>query len=194
MMQFRRDMSMEWIAPAVIAACVSGFITVVGMLVTRSTTIGIHREKIEADQALARQKFDYDRKQAVFKRKFELAEQLLSDVYRFKSIIQFVRNGAVFENEGTSRESNEIESDRLKRRRDSYFVPLERLNRENEFIGVMFARRTTCRALFGPKAEEAFTLLQGAVNRLRVASSLLVDWTPLKTSPKARFCDSLFAM
>jgi hypothetical protein len=147
------------------------------MLVTRSTTIGIHREKIEADQELARQKFEYDRQQAIFKRRFELAEQLLSDGYRLRSTMSFVRNGVAFNNEGSTREALGYEPDDIKHRRDVYFVPLERLNRENDFISTMFARRATCQALLGPKAEEAFSLLQGAIHKVRVASSLLVEWT-----------------
>ncbi|MBB2791696.1 UNVERIFIED_ORG: hypothetical protein GGD58_000540 [Rhizobium pisi] len=47
--------STSLIGPAVVAAGVSGVIAGIGLLVTRSTTIGIHREKIEADQDLARQ-------------------------------------------------------------------------------------------------------------------------------------------
>ncbi|WCJ65030.1 hypothetical protein [Agrobacterium tumefaciens] len=117
----------SFIGPAVVAAVVSGIIAVIGMLVTRSTTLGIHREKIEADQLLARQKFDYDKQQAVFKRRFELAEQFLADTYRLKSLLDYVRNGAAFSDEGATREASESESESLKRRRDVYFVPAERL-------------------------------------------------------------------
>lgn len=165
------------IGPAVVAAAVSGIIAIVGMLVTRSTTLGIHREKMEADQELARQKFDYDKRQAVFKRRFELAEQVLADAYKFRLLMTYVRNGFAFGNEGSTREASVPESEALKRRRDAYFVPVERLVRENDFLGAMLARRATSEAHFGPKAGEAFTLMHGALHRVRAASSLLVDWT-----------------
>lgn len=167
----------SFIGPAVVAAVVSGIIAVIGMLVTRSTTLGIHREKIEADQLLARQKFDYDKQQAVFKRRFELAEQFLADTYRLKSLLDYVRNGAAFSDEGATREASESESESLKRRRDVYFVPAERLIKESDFLSSMSARRESCQAHFGPKAEEAYALMNGAVHKVRVASGLLVSWT-----------------
>ncbi|CAH0340393.1 MULTISPECIES: hypothetical protein [unclassified Rhizobium] len=164
------------IGPAVVAAGVSGVITVIGMLVARSTTIGLHREKIESDQVLARQKFEYDKQQAVFKRRFDIAEQFLADAYRFRSLLKYVRNGAAFGDEGSTRVQQGGEEEQIKRLRDTYYVPTERLNTENEFISAFFARRTTCHAHFGPKAEEAFLLLQEALHRVRVSSSLLVKW------------------
>ncbi|OCJ05395.1 hypothetical protein A6U86_29500 [Rhizobium sp. AC27/96] len=163
--------------PAVVAAGVSGVITVVGMLITKSTTIGVHREKIQADQELARQKFDYDKQQAIFKRRFELAEQILTDAYKFRSLMNYVRNGAAFGNEGSTRQAAEQESDNLKHRRDVYFVPLERLIRENDFLGAMFARSDASQAHFGPNAKEAYALMQQSVTRVRVASSMLVEKT-----------------
>lgn len=164
------------VGPAVVAAGVSGIIAVIAMLVTRSTTIDIHREKIEADQALARQKFDYDKQQAVFKRRFDLAEQFLADAYRFRSLLKYVRNGAAFGEEGGTRIAQGPEADQIRRLRDTYYVPIERLNSENEFLSNFFSRRTTCHAHFGPKAEEAFSLMHGALHRVRAASSMLVQW------------------
>lgn len=183
--------SMDWGAlagPAVVAAVVSGVISVAGMLVSRATNVRLHSEKLDADRALAerkvqadidlaREKFDYDRRQAVFRRRFELAEQLLADVYRFRSMMRFVRSGVSFGGEGETRTAQGAESEAVKRNRDNYFVPRERLHAENEFLGAMFARQTTCHAHFGADADKAFTLLHEAIHRVRVASSLLVEWT-----------------
>lgn len=102
---------MDWgalVGPAVVAAVVSGVISVVGMFVSRATTVRLHSEKLDTDRALAerkvqadidlaREKFDYDRRQAVFRRRFELAEKLLADVYRFRSMMRFVRSGVSFD-------------------------------------------------------------------------------------------------
>lgn len=176
------------IGPAVVAAVVSGIISVVAMLVNRSTTIKMHSEKLDADQTLAerkveaditlaKRKFDYDRGQAVFRRRFDLAEQLLADAYRFRSMMEFVRSGVSFDGEGESRTSEGYESEGIKRLRNNYFVPLERLRSENEFLSAMFARRTTSQAHFGPDAENAFKLLHEALHLVRTASSLLIEWT-----------------
>lgn len=183
--------SMDWgalIGPAVVAAVVSGIISVVSMFVSRATTVRLHSEKLDADRALAerkvqadidlaREKFEYGRRQAVFHRRFELAEQFLADVYRLRSMMRFVRSGASFGGEGETRTAPGAESEAVKRTRDSYFVPRERLHAENEFLGAMFARQTTCHAHFGADADKAFTLLHEAIHRVRTSSSLLVEWT-----------------
>lgn len=183
--------SMDWgalVGPAVVAAVVSGVISVVGMLVSRATTVKLHSEKLDADRALterkvqadidlAREKFEYDRRQAVFRRRFELAEQFLADVYRLRSMMRFVRSGVSFGHEGETRTAQGAESETVKRTRDNYFVPSERLHAENEFLAAMFARQTTCHAHFGAEADKAFTLLHEAIHHVRVASSLLVEWT-----------------
>lgn len=135
------------------------------------------RQKIQADIDLARAKFDYDRQQAVFRRRFELAEQLLADAYRFRDMMKYVRSGVSFGTEGSTRPAPNHESDSTKRTRDNYFVPRERLHSENECLAVMFARQTTCHAHFGLDADKAFKLLHEAVHLVRVASSLLVEWS-----------------
>ena len=178
----------ELIGPAVIAAGVSGIISVVGIIINRSTTIRMHGErldkdealaerKVTADIALAKQKFDYDRAQVVFKRRFELAEQILAESYRFRSLMAFVRSGFSMGREGEDRPAQGVESESVKRMRDTYFVPLKRLQNENELIATMFARRTASQAHFGPDAEKAFQLFQEALHHVRVAAWQLIEWT-----------------
>ncbi|WP_291820881.1 hypothetical protein [Bosea sp. (in: a-proteobacteria)] len=176
------------VGPAVVAAVVSGIISVVSMVVNRSTTVALHKDKLEADQklaerkieadiTLAKRKFEYDRHQAVFKRRFELAELLLADAYRYRSLMQFIRNGASFGSEGETRTPAPYESDNEKRQRNNYYVPLERIHAQDEFLSGMFARRTVAKALFGPEAEKAFDHFQMALHRVRSASGMLVEWT-----------------
>ncbi|MCA3563267.1 MAG: hypothetical protein IOC90_16815 [Methylocystis sp.] len=179
---------MDWgsfIGPAVVAAVVSGIIAVVGMLVSRSTTIRLHEEKLGADQRLAERKFEfdkqlarerfaYDRRQAVFKRRFELAEQVLADAYRFSDLMKFVRNGGAWEGEGESRKVAAHESEGVKRLRTTYYVPLERLQQNGEFISALMARRTTCRAHFGEDAVKAFDAFYGAMHKVRVSAQMLI--------------------
>lgn len=179
---------MEWVGPVVTAAAVSGIISVVGLFIGRSTTLTTHNQKLEADRqlaekkveadiALAKAKFDYDREQAVFKRKFELAELMLADAYRLRSLMAYVRNGFAFGGEAKDRPRDPSEPDDISRMRDSYFVPQARLHSENEFISSMFMRRTACHAHFGAEADKAFGLFHQALHETRVASQLLVEWT-----------------
>lgn len=178
----------DFIGPAVIAAAVSGIIAVIGLFVNRATTVTLHQSKLDADQrlaerkieadiTLAKRKFEYDRHQAIFKRRFELAEILLAEAYRYRSLMKFVRNGASFGAEGETRPAAEYESENVKRQRNNYYVPQERIHAQDEFLSAMFARRTTAQALFGEDADKAFDLFNRAIHRVRVASGLLVDWT-----------------
>ncbi len=76
--------------------------------------------------------------------------------------MKFVRNGVAWEGEGESRKVAGHETEGVKRLRTTYFVPLERLQENGEFISAMMARRTTCRAHFGEDAVKAFDAFHGA--------------------------------
>jgi hypothetical protein len=177
---------MDYITPAVIAALVSGAISVVGLAVNRSTNIRIHRSRMRTDLRLAskkfnfdcelaKRKFNYDVTQAALKRKFDLADQMLSDAYKLEHLIEYARSGFTFEGEGETRKGEPTESESKRSARNSYFVPFERLNKEKEFIGSMMARRYTARALFGPEADEAFTLFNSAIRKIQNASVMLSE-------------------
>jgi hypothetical protein len=179
---------MDWhllIGPAVVAAIVSGIIAIVGMVISARTARELHSEKLGADQRLAegkfefdkelaQRKFDLDRSQSIHKRQFELAETLLADAYRFRGLMGFVRNGAAFGNEGETRSSDEYESENVKRLRNTYFVPIERLQKENEFLSAFMAKAHTAQAHFGPDAEKAFFLMSQSIHEVRTAAYVLI--------------------
>ncbi|RYG60863.1 MAG: hypothetical protein EON60_05585 [Alphaproteobacteria bacterium] len=166
----------DLIGPAVVAAFVSAAVSIAMGLVNRATTLSLHRKKVNADIALAKMKFDYDRKQAVFKRRFEVAEQFLADAYRFKTMMKYARNGVAFGDEGSTRKTLQNETEDQKEIRNTYFVPLERINKNNEFISNMMSRRFTCYAHFGLKANEAYDHIDLALNRLVASASMLINW------------------
>lgn len=182
---------MDWtmlVAPVTAAAFVSGIISIVGMFVNRATIVRLHQEKLASDaelaerkfkfdKDLARERFSYDRQQAVFKRRFELAEQVLADAYRFRDLMKFVRNGAAWEGEGESRKLAGHESESIRRLRTNYYVPVERLNNNSEFISAMMARQTTCHAHFGAEASQAFDKFNMAIRKVRISSSSLIQNT-----------------
>jgi hypothetical protein len=180
---------MDWgnlVGPAVVAASVSGAVTIVGFFVNRSISLKLHQEKIdadrrlaerkvEADTALAERKFNLDQLHALQNRRFELAEAVLSDAYRFRDTMAYVRNGFAFDGEGLTRQSAATETDSLKNVRNSYFVPVERLQANNEFISTLMARQHAAHSLFGPDARKAFELFGEVMHRVRVASSMLIE-------------------
>ncbi len=179
---------MEWgnlIGPAVVAAAVAGTVSVIAMLVNRSTTIVLHKDKMLADRQLAdhrfefekelaKQKFSYERQQAAFKRRFELAESWLSDTYRFREIMGFVRNGVAFDGEGKQREPTARDGDSISRLKDTYFVPIERMQKQHEFFAAFMTKQHACQALFGYEAKEAFDKCDEAIRHVRAASVTLI--------------------
>jgi len=169
---------MDWSWPAhfvTAGAALAG--AVIGSLGTAVAQGILQGRRIAADERLAKKKFDYDRHQAIFKRRFELAEVLLAEAYRYRSLMKYVRNGASFGAEGETRPAGGDESENIKRTRNNYYVPQERIHAQDQFLSAMFARRTTAHAHFGDDADKAFDLFNQAIHRVRIASSMLVDWT-----------------
>src|SRR4051812_9019406 len=88
-----------FIGPAVIAAAVSGIVSIVSMMMGRSTTIELHRQRLDADQilasrrmeadiALAERRFQLDLDIALRKRQLELAEAVLVDFYGLPALVR----------------------------------------------------------------------------------------------------------
>lgn len=133
------------------------------------------KQKFEFDKELARQKFELERLQIVHKRRFDLAEALLADVYRFRDLMAFVRNGAAFGKEGQTRQGEDYEDEHLKHSRDIFFVPIERLQKESEFIGALMAKESTARAHFGPDATKALGLLSQTSRTVQISAGMLIQ-------------------
>jgi hypothetical protein len=69
------------------------------------------------------------RAQMAGKRKFELAEDALTAFYEFEGVIKFVRSPWTKSNEGKDRPEREGESEGVARIRDSYFAPIDLLQK-----------------------------------------------------------------
>jgi hypothetical protein len=164
-----------WIAPAVVAAVVSGLASFVGMLVNRSTMIRLQKEDREADLKLADRKFQYERDLHDHKRRVELAEAVLSDFYQCVDVFREIRGPAHMKGEAADRmkEPNETqaEADRL----DAYFVPLARMRKNTEFLSNMWSRRHRSRAVLGNAIDEALEKVRDASIRIQVSASTLRD-------------------
>jgi hypothetical protein len=163
--------SSTWIGPAVVAACVSGVIAVVGFFVSTWTARTLHRErlntdlklaerKIEADIALAdrrlsadlaltEKKIALDRATSAWQRKTTFAEEILSDFYEAREIINAARSPASFGDEGATREKAPWESESDTRQLNSLYAPAERLLNKGEFFSKLLAHRYRFLALFG---------------------------------------------
>lgn len=179
---------MDWnslVGPAVIAALVSGIVAIVGFRYSAATAKSIHSERLEfdavqserkfqADKELAERKFEFDKAQHLHKRKFELAERLLADVYQFQQIVCDARRTYGFTDEGGTRKKPADEPSEIADLRNTYFAPVERLNKEHEFLAAFFAKRYSASAHFGHRAKVAFEHCTLAINAIHVASHMLI--------------------
>jgi hypothetical protein len=165
-------MNVVWgdlIGPAVVAAIVSGIVSIVGNLFSNSATKRIHTEKLLFDERLAEKKFRfdvdlaersfrYDRELHDHKRRVEFAEEILAGFYKFKDVIAAARSPAAYGNEGASRPRDDNEQADLARNKDTYFVPLERLNKNSDFLSDFFSKRYRARAMFRNDIDRGFQL------------------------------------
>jgi hypothetical protein len=141
---------MDWtslIGPAVVAAVIASVVSVIGFVINRTTVRGMHSErlvfdreqaerrataeialierKLTADIVLAEKKLAIDQALVTWRRRHELAEQVLATVYEARDALAWARAPLGFSGEGDTREGTESESERLRERRNSYFVPVE---------------------------------------------------------------------
>jgi hypothetical protein len=140
------------IGPAVVAAAISGLVSVIGIVISVRTTRAIHTEKLAFDReqaerrasaeiALAEKKLELDRALAAWKRRTEFAEEVLADFYKARDIINAARSPGFFSDEGETRQKALWETESDTRTLNSYFAIIERLTNNREFFVELLARR-----------------------------------------------------
>src|SRR6202012_4354907 len=99
------------------------------------------------------------RRQTVGKRKIELAEQVLASFYEAGDLFVWVRSPAAFGGEGETRQA-EGEDENVRRSRNTYFVPIERMQKHSELFAKLQSQRYSFMALFGSDAVAPFDALR----------------------------------
>jgi hypothetical protein len=174
------------IAPAIVAALISGLVAGLGIWISARTSRRIHAErlaydreqterKVSADIALADKKLNLDQALAAWKRRSELAEQALVNFYEVRRAFVRVRSIGIFEGEGNSRPAAEREEEALQRQRNMFFIPLERLSRENQVFMALHSLRPAFEAHFGPSATRPFQEILEVYAEIQSAASVLVQ-------------------
>jgi hypothetical protein len=188
---------MDWtsiIGPAVVAAVVSSAVSVIGFVVSNRTARAIHREKLEfdkdlaerkakADIALAERKFALDRDFSTWKRLSELAEQALVSFNQVEKVFRWVRSPGMMNGEGESRPADANESAHLKKTRDLFFIPIERMRQEKELFSTIQVLRPAFEAHFGPDAGKPFDEISQVFNEITSAAYTLIDATRFASPP-----------
>jgi hypothetical protein len=164
---------------AFVAGLCGSTISAWAMRSTHKQRLALDRElvdkRFEFDKELAERKLALDRSLSDWKRRTELAEQVLSDFYKASVIFQSARYPA-FAGEGRTRPQTEGQMEDPTE--DAIFVPLERLNKEITFLSDLHARRFRFMALFGAEAAKPFDVLSVTYNQIQIATYALLHDQP----------------
>jgi hypothetical protein len=150
----------------------------------------ITASRFEFDKQLIERKFEQEKAQLIHRRRFELAEGLLADAYRFRRLVAYARTNVSFEGEGETRKPAEVEAENVVRTKNRYFVPIERLQRDGEFLSAFMAREYSAEAHFGPDVTKVFGLFRDSVARVQAASTLLIDTVGMPNNSPALIKDA----
>jgi len=108
------------------------------------------------------------------KKRADLAEEVLASFYEIEESIKYARNGFSFGHEGLTRPGREDESDDdVRRLRDSYFVPLERLDKKQELVSRIYALKYRYQVLFEAE-DKPFRILNSIFGDFNIAVRKLI--------------------
>lgn len=148
--------------------------------------VGVTEAKIRADVTLAEKKFEFDRAAVAWRRRYELAEQVLSAAYEARDALNWARVRVIFSGEGETRQADIDESEELKRRRNSYFVPLERLARSAKSFATLETLRYAMSTHFGQDAVKPIREFSQVHNEITAAAGHLIELASWGDGPTAR--------
>jgi hypothetical protein len=110
------------------------------------------------------------RREAKWKRKYELAEEVLASLYESHHAIKVIRSPIGFGNEGSSREKNENETSQETEIYNQTYVSRERFERNRKPLEKLHTLKYRFIALHGKKFEEHFDKFSQTMNKIFFAS------------------------
>lgn len=113
------------------------------------------------------------RREFVWKRNVELAEEALALFYEARDVISYIRSPAAWGGEGQSRKKEPDETSEETRMLDATFVAVERYNKHLELFSKLQALRYRFMAKLGHGAVKPFDDLRAQVNSIVSASHVL---------------------
>ena len=97
--------------------------------------------------------------------------------YEARDVFNWVRSRGIFGAEGNSRTPAPGETETQQEKRNTYFIPIERLTREKTLFAKIQSLRYAFAAHFGESAVEPFTAVWGVHNEIHSAASVLIQIT-----------------
>jgi hypothetical protein len=176
----------DLIGPAVVAAIVSGVVTILGNVFSIRSSRSINSEKIASEKELAESKFDFEKDLAErkfryeqelhdYRRRVEFAEELLGAFYKLRDTVLSIRGPFSYGDEGATRKRREHESEPEARARDGFYVPIARMQKETEFLSDLASKKYRAQAVFKREIQRAFELANEVLNTIQIASGMLVE-------------------
>ncbi|GAB7553111.1 hypothetical protein NRB_26170 [Novosphingobium sp. 11B] len=170
--------------PAVLASLVAGIVAIVVLAVNSRIAAKLHHSKLAADQAAAKEKFEFDKSLA--ERKFELdrdlnnwkrssdfAETALREFYEARSVMIEIRSPGSFSDENSDRIGRDKERQEERDLRDTYYPYLRRMHENQNFFNNLYSKRYRAAALFGVAAMQPFNDIHAAMVKVGVAAMML---------------------
>lgn len=115
------------------------------------------------------------RREAKWKRKYELAEEVLSLFYECKEKIDIIRSPFGYTGEGKTRKRSENEKPDESEIMDMAYVFIERYEKEKGPFIRLFSLKFRFIAVFGKKAEEPFNEMSKIIREIMLAANRLGD-------------------
>lgn len=109
------------------------------------------------------------------KKRYELAEEVLTLFYKTKDVISSIRNPFGHRDEGKSRPAAPGESPEQKEARDQAYSLWERVLKNDETFNRLSAMRYRVIAIFGKKAMKPFDYLDKIIGEFRTAVFMMAD-------------------
>lgn len=113
------------------------------------------------------------RRQLLGRRKIEVAEGTLLATYKVKEAMSYIR-GSGFVVGGSTRQRQPDEPEGLASLRDSYFVPLERMQKTSSDFAEFEKMQLLCQVYFGHEAGQPFERVKKARHTVWVAATMLL--------------------
>lgn len=115
------------------------------------------------------------RRQVVGKRRMEIAEEALLAAYQVRDVIAAARMPVTFKGEGSTRPPFRGEQDFQKEILDSFYAPLERMQKQTDKFASLYLAGQRFRVHFGPQHAEIFGAFHQARMHVMQAAECLIE-------------------
>ena len=114
------------------------------------------------------------KKEKIEEKRIDISIEALALMHESKFIFEHIRGPMSFQSEWDDMPINKGDTEAQRRSRGSFYAVLKRIEGHREFFDRAWKLQVRCAAIFGPKIEEAFLLLQKARREVEVSAEMLM--------------------